>query len=37
VQGLSEYRVSTTEDVLELLYQGGRSRAVRATEFNEQR
>ncbi|GMI40899.1 hypothetical protein TeGR_g13622, partial [Tetraparma gracilis] len=36
VQGLSEYRVSTTEDVLELLYQGGRSRAVRATEFNEQ-
>ena len=36
VQGLSEYRVSTTEDVLLLLYQGGRHRQVRATEYNEQ-
>ena len=36
MQGLSEYCVSTTEDVLHLLYQGGRNRAVRATEFNQQ-
>ena len=35
VQGLAEYRVGSTEDVLQLLYQGGRSRAVRATEYNE--
>jgi len=36
VQGLSEYRVSTADDVLALLFQGGRNRAVRATEYNQQ-
>lgn len=36
VQNLSEYRVSSAEDVLFLLQTGGRNRAVRGTEYNEQ-
>lgn len=35
VSGLSEYRVSTVDDVMALLAQGSRKRAVRATEYNE--
>ena len=36
VQGLSEYRVGSEEDVLQLLWQGGRNRMIRSTDYNEQ-
>jgi len=35
VQGLSEIRVSSLEDVFEVLRRGAANRAVRATEYNE--
>ena len=35
VAGLSEFRVSTMEDVMALLQQGSRNRVVRSTELNE--
>ena len=35
VSGLSEVRVSTVEEVLELLHTGAKHRAIRATEYNE--
>lgn len=34
VQGLSEYRVDSTDEVLQLLKRAMRNRAVRSTEFN---
>ena len=36
VQGLSQFRVTSFEDVLRILETGGHNRAVRATEYNEQ-
>ena len=36
VQGLSQFRVTSFEDVLRVLQTGGLNRAVRATEYNEQ-
>ena len=35
VSGLAEYRVRDVDDVLELIQQGNRNRAIRATECNE--
>ena len=35
VSGLAEFRVRDVEDVLELVQQGNRNRAIRATECNE--
>ncbi len=35
VAGLSEFRVSTMDDVMALLQQGSRNRVVRSTELNE--
>jgi hypothetical protein len=35
VSGLAEFRVKDVEDVLELIQQGSRNRAIRATECNE--
>jgi hypothetical protein len=35
VQGISEYRVSSAKDVLDLLQHGGRNRATRSTNYNE--
>ena len=35
VAGLSQYRVASVEDVLQLLRHGAKARAVRATEYNE--
>lgn len=37
VSGLAEFRVKDVEDVLELIQQGSRNRAIRATECNEVR